>query len=352
MMNSSLKKVSIIVPIYNVELYIERCIESLINQTYENLEIILVNDGSTDGSRSIVSSYCHCPNVKTVTKENGGLSSARNAGLKIASGDFIMFVDGDDYLEFDAVGKLMSHVADGTELLLFPYVREYGKESFKTPLFNMEYMEFDEKSVRSKIWAKLIGPGKEDRNVSPVNMDRLNTAWGKLYAQSLIQDSRFTDTQLIGPEDGWFNIQVLLNCKSAKYVSDVCYHYEKTNQDSLLHVYNENFMSKRWNLYKLISIFIREQGLKEYKLNLKRRIICEQYGLLQNIWCSNLKTNEKRVKTNEILKNSKYEKLYLNMKLSFIEPKWRVFYMLCKKRKGKYLELLFSGYLKWKALKK
>ena len=100
-------KISIIVPIYNVEKYLERCINSLINQTYKNIEIILVNDGSTDNSLIICEKYKNIDSrIILVNKENGGLSDARNVGIDNSSGNYITFIDSDDYIDDDYVYTL------------------------------------------------------------------------------------------------------------------------------------------------------------------------------------------------------------------------------------------------------
>ena len=99
-------KISVIVPIYKVEKYLARCVDSIINQTYKNLEIILVDDGSPDGCGAMCDEYAKKDErIKVIHKENGGLSSARNAGLDIATGDYIAFVDSDDRLSSDAYEK-------------------------------------------------------------------------------------------------------------------------------------------------------------------------------------------------------------------------------------------------------
>lgn len=96
--------VSIIVPVYNLEDYVENCIRSLTNQTYENIEILCIDDGSTDNSATVIKKFAEGDQrVKYIYKENGGVSSARNKGLEIANGDYIMFVDGDDYMHYQAV---------------------------------------------------------------------------------------------------------------------------------------------------------------------------------------------------------------------------------------------------------
>src|SRR5690606_32725285 len=92
-------KISIIIPIYNASAFLEKCIDSVINQSYDNLEIILINDGSTDSSLDICKKYANSDDrIKLINKENGGVSSARNMGLEVVTGDYIGFVDSDDYI--------------------------------------------------------------------------------------------------------------------------------------------------------------------------------------------------------------------------------------------------------------
>ena len=101
--------VSIVVPIYNVEKYIDKCVDSIINQTYKNLEIILVDDGSPDNCGDIADKYAELDNrIKVIHKSNGGLSDARNAGLDISTGEFICFIDSDDYVEMDMIEKTLN----------------------------------------------------------------------------------------------------------------------------------------------------------------------------------------------------------------------------------------------------
>ena len=100
-------KISVILPVYNVEKYLRQCLDSVINQTYKNLEIILVNDGSTDNSGKICEEYAlNDERIKVIHKENGGISSARNAAIDIAKGQYITFIDSDDDVELDYIDYL------------------------------------------------------------------------------------------------------------------------------------------------------------------------------------------------------------------------------------------------------
>ena len=116
--------VSIIVPIYNTEQYLKKCIDSLINQTYKNLEILLINDGSTDNSDSICNEYVKKDNrIKYYKKENTGVSDTRNYGIKEAKGSYLTFVDSDDWLDLTTIENCMKVMIDKqVEILKFSYI--------------------------------------------------------------------------------------------------------------------------------------------------------------------------------------------------------------------------------------
>ncbi|MGN1327029.1 MAG: glycosyltransferase family 2 protein, partial [Clostridia bacterium] len=117
-------KVSVIVPIYNVEKYITKCLESLANQTLEDIQIILVNDGSTDNSGKIAKEYADkYSNIIYLEKENGGLSDARNYGLKYATGDYISFVDSDDYVNKELYSNLINYMNNDYDMVKFNIVK-------------------------------------------------------------------------------------------------------------------------------------------------------------------------------------------------------------------------------------
>lgn len=129
-----MEKISIIVPVYNVRDYIGNTIESLLNQHYPNIELILINDGSTDDSLDILQSYVRKDNrIVIINKANGGTGSARNAGLKIASGNFISFVDGDDMLSCDALSENIQFLLEDTAIdwVLFPVIKKTDNQKIK-----------------------------------------------------------------------------------------------------------------------------------------------------------------------------------------------------------------------------
>lgn len=125
---------SIVVPVYNVEKYIDRCVTSLINQTYKDIEILLIDDGSTDSSPELCDKYASSDNrIKVIHKTNGGLSDARNKGLEIASGEYVMFIDSDDYIELDACAKFAEFAKMGVDTLVGDAIVEGGVCSLINP---------------------------------------------------------------------------------------------------------------------------------------------------------------------------------------------------------------------------
>ncbi len=122
-------KFSVIIPVYNIEKYIKKCINSILEQSYKNFEIIVVDDGSTDESNLLINNI-NDNRIRIIKKNNGGLSSARNEGIKYVTGDYIWFVDGDDYIEPDALNKLnIKILEENPEVLCFYYYKEYeGKK--------------------------------------------------------------------------------------------------------------------------------------------------------------------------------------------------------------------------------
>lgn len=188
--------ISVIIPVYNVELYLIECIDSVLSQTYKNTEIILVNDGSTDKSGTLCDAYaCRDSRIKVLHKENGGLSSARNAGMDIAKGDYIMFLDSDDYWESitlieDLVTVLISNSTIG--ILQFA-VSEFNDG--ETPLLNRNTSN----SLKC-IKTKDIIYGELDYGYNTL-------AWNKIYKSEFINFLRFPEG--VWYEDEYFSLDTL-----------------------------------------------------------------------------------------------------------------------------------------------
>ena len=243
-------KVSIIVPVYNVEKYINKCLNSLVNQTLKDIEIIVVNDGTKDNSQKIIDKYAKkYKNVKSYIKENGGLSSARNYGLKYAHGEYIGFVDSDDYVELDMYEKMYNKaVSENLDLVVCNLNYVYGdkiKQAFS--------------KVKSDISTK--------KEIKKMMLDFYPVAWNKIYKKELFNNGVYFKNR-VWFEDVEFIYRLIPYIKSVGVVDDFLYNYVQrpgaiTNTfDLRLFNYIDN-----WNG---IVEFYKDHGLySEYKLELE-----------------------------------------------------------------------------------
>ncbi len=221
--------VSVIIPVYNVERYISDCISTVIDQTYGNIEILCVDDGSEDRSVSIVKEFQKIDKrIKILHKENGGLSSARNYGMKRASGKYIMLLDSDDYVEQDAVSKLVVCAErSGADVVHFNarafYEREELLESFG------HYKTFYN---RKKSYAGVYQSGELFYTLNFYN-DFKPSAWINFLRIGFIKEKNLFFYDGIIHEDNLFSTKALLLAKTAEYIDDVFY-LRRIREDSIV----------------------------------------------------------------------------------------------------------------------
>lgn len=260
-------KISIIVPVYNAETYIGQSLDSLLNQNYDNLEIIVVDDASIDGSLSVISRYAQAdPRIIIISKKhNEGVSLARNAALERVTGDYVLFVDGDDWIEPNtclvAVETAEQHNAD---VVMWSYIREIGIESRPKQIFT-ENRVFDDNNVREQLYRRMVGAYGEVLS-QPENADALCTVWGKLYRREIIEENsiRFFDIRKIGTyEDGLFNLEIFRHVRKAVFLNQHWYHYRRNQDNSLSTAYNPQLPALWKNLFSVIRQHLDNHGLDD-----------------------------------------------------------------------------------------
>lgn len=335
-MNNERYKVSIIVPVYNVEKYIRRCLDSLFKQTYKNIEFILVDDGSTDNSGVICDQYKIKDNrFKVIHQKNGGLPNARNVGIDNITGELVMFIDSDDWIDNDCIEKCVREfkLNDKLECILFPYTREFENISKLVYFLGEKEKIFINNDVKQYIHRRLFGPIKEELKKVELKND-LNTAWGKIFLSRFIENIRFTDVKYIGPaEDCYFNMQLFSKFKVVKYVPSIKYHYNKINQTSIVHTYNKNLEKMLNNLYMYAQLLIDKNNYNsDYREGLTNRIILDTLDLIRNIVNSNLTIYSKYELVRNILNNEYRKEKLKRFDISPLDLKWKIYYFLCKKR--------------------
>lgn len=190
--------ISIIVPVYNAAPYLPQCLDSLVNQTYRDIEIICVNDGSTDNSLDILKAYAERDSrILVIHQENQGLSDARNKGLENARGEWVMFVDNDDWIDISTCQITLETVhAHQADVVMWTYNREY--EGHSLPKYYITSLQTWDANNISQLHRRMVGPINEELN-SPDTMDAWGTIWAKLYRRTYIDHPvpvRFIDTKI------------------------------------------------------------------------------------------------------------------------------------------------------------
>lgn len=321
--------VSIIVPVYNVEQYLSQCLDSLVNQTYQNIEIICVDDGSTDASSEILTEYVlKNSKVRVIRQENSGISAARNVGFSFTTGQYVMYVDSDDWIDVctceKAVFKAEEHAAD---LVMWPYIREFPDHSAPKAIFSEE-KTFHAAECR-ELQRRMVGLlGTELAH--PENADALCTVWGKLYRRELIAQNEihFTDLQRIGTyEDGLFNLHYLAHVKNVTYIPDYLSHYRKNS--GMTSKYRKELAAQWKNLFSDMRSYIElEKCGDDFDAALNNRISLSIIGLGLNALA--LPNREASTEIRGILSEKKYRAAIKMLPMRYFPPHWWAFFACCK----------------------
>lgn len=323
--------ISVIIPVYNVELFLAQCLDSVCHQTYENLEIICVNDGSTDKSVDILNEWAASDErIKVTTIANAGLSNARNVGTQACSGQYLMYLDSDDWIDSSTVQKAVQalEVADA-ELALWNYVKEYRDTSAKVEVFKSNHTYRDEEF--RLLHRRLIGLVGPELN-HPEFCDSMVTAWGKLYVTQIIKQNSitFTDTRLVGTEDLLFNAAYFEYITSAVTLNQHFNHYRKYNASSLTRNYKPNLFSQWIEMQRRLQLIIEGQDFLDEAYS--NRIALSIIGLGLNIINSPESSKRQCAMLRNILGTSHYKEAYRRLSLHYFPLHWRVFFFCAKHR--------------------
>lgn len=316
--------ISIVVPIYNVEKYIDKCIESLINQTYKNIEIILVDDGSKDNCGNIIENFAKKDRrIKIIHKENGGLSDARNYGIDIAKGEYICFVDSDDYVKKDmceCMLKLSEKYNSDITILNRIYKFDNGDEKLRFIDDN-----------------KILELNKEEALIELNSFNNFDmSAWGKLYKMKLFENIRFPVGRL--SEDYFIMYKLFDNSNKIVYSSYPVYYYmqrdgsisksKKINYDYIEASYNQmiEIEEKYPNLKGVVHTSYVLANLTVYNLHLKKKVKCTKEN--KKLFKKRVKENMKYVKNNKYISKDRKIQTYIFSKSIFI---YNIIFYLYKK---------------------
>ena len=244
-----------------MENYIGKCIDSIVNQTHKNLEIILVDDGATDLSGKICDEYSlRDSRIKVIHKENGGLVSARKAGIQIAHGMYATYVDGDDWIEPDMYEKLLGKILDA-DIILSGKIRDYGSHSVYEKNKIPEGI-YSGTTLKNKIYATMMYTGRfYERGISP-------QIYQNLYIRELLQKNQMQVPDSINvAEDAACTYPALLDANKIVVTSDCFYHY-RIREGSIMDIDSNNHLCHFKLLYRYLKKrFSKKKDLKEILLN-------------------------------------------------------------------------------------
>ena len=246
-------KVSIVIPVYKVEKYINKCLDSLLEQTFKDFEIILVDDGSPDNSGSICEEYAkNYSFIQVIHQENSGAGKARNAGIELAKGKYVTFTDADDWVAPEMLEKAIEVLDNGFDLVMF------GNQAV---WFNKK----ETKVVKTQNWGKseLFSTKKECREnfLNLLESTSLNTPWNKLYKMEIINEHNIRFPDVRRGQDAFFNMEYYKHINSFYLTAEVLYYFRQNTKEKiwkkfpkdlyLIDVYYDKFLVDMFNDWKM-----------------------------------------------------------------------------------------------------
>lgn len=326
--------ISVVVPIYNVEKYLEECVDSIINQTYKNLEIILVDDGSTDNSGKMCDKFAQNDSrIKVIHKENGGLSDARNCGIEAATGKYIQFIDSDDYIDLDMFE------------ILYNNLKKYNADISMCS----HYILTEDECTAEGSNELLIYDRVEILKEVLLDEKVRSYAWNKLFSIKLFENIRFPKGKVF---EDILTIPKLFEKANKVVLDDVSKYYYRQRKGSILHVQTKELRLAYINSALEIMEYIKEKekSLDDYCAYNVAHITIKTYndiGLfdMQNMLEENI-VNDLYEQTCKIFENKEYEKVIVENSSNV--KKLHLYYLISDKlgyiQNNKNLPLIYPGW--------
>lgn len=328
------RKVSIIIPIYNVEKYLDECIESVIIQTYKNIEIILVNDGSKDRSLEICKKYQLLDKrIVLLNKDNEGVSSARNLGLENATGEFVTFIDPDDYIEKNMIERAVIIASKyNADIVQWNSYYNKGNEQTKRKPITPELLERNNEEIellQLDILSTIYEEKKSNISVGPIR-----GVWGKLYKKDILNNIKF-DKELYAFEDGLFNLCAFNNAKRIVLFNEYLHHY-RINPKSVCNSYKSSWVEQTYKILSKVKSFIDNVKRKNEFIKLYYVLACELFSscLTRCIFHkdNNTSNKEKRKQLKEFIESDIYKEVFKNVKYKYLNNKQKLLIFLVKRK--------------------
>lgn len=313
--------ISVIVPIYNVEEYLPTCIKSILNQTYKDLEILLIDDGSTDNSGKICDEYAKQDNRCIVIHQpNKGLSDARNIGLDRATGEYISFIDGDDYIHPKMLETLYEALQKGSyDFAMVLYKEIYTKEKVPQFIPNSNLYYNSQELDQCQLMRGLYNVSNRRNNYPAANF---HVVWNKLYKKSIIKSNRFINTT---SEDTIFNNSIYLTCQKAIIVKQPLYYWVQRTSSITHQPINSHFIDRSYSyLINLHKISIENTLYRSFCLErLYKTIINVQYLSYKTPW------HNYAIRQSQELKQQTIKEFIKNKNISLLKKLGLTIFIYC-----------------------
>lgn len=271
-------KISVIVPIYNSEKYLKRCINSIINQSIKEIEMILINDGSNDNSFKIIEEYCELDNrIRKINKKNTGMSDTRNLGIKESKGEYVIFIDSDDWIDENMLFEMYRKAKHyNSEYIRCGYIKEFQNKKIEAPLIYDSEKHLKKEQFKEKIYLEFI------------NNYNLNSACLGLVKRSVLIDNDifFTSEYKYG-EDYLFNMKLFTNLNDLVFLPNYYYHYFYNNNSATTNLEMNNIKEKIISANKVYSKlykYIKKWDMEEYNIKVDNRIKIETFLCMKNLF--------------------------------------------------------------------
>lgn len=332
--------ISIIMPVYNAEKYLNRSIESVMNQTYKNIEIILVNDGSTDASLTICSNYQKADSrIKLINQKNSGVSAARNRGIDEATGTYIMFIDSDDYIEKNMIEDMVGKITENDiDLVISGIKMNYIKDG--------QIIKEENYKLKDNIYTIT-----EMLNAILVDIDLICICGPccKLYKRNILKDNniKFTNEFTMG-EDTWYNLDYIDAC-NGKIVtmSNIYYNYMRENPDSLFTKYYEDYIRITEKVYDKFLKLLKRKASNEAVIRYEKSYIFNLIYANSINFKYNTSHKKKMEDLNYSLNNNIVRNSIKNVKINNVKEK--VFVLLIKYKFKYILYFYFKLKISWRS---
>lgn len=319
-------KISVIVPVYNAAQYLKECLNSIITQDYDDLEIILINDGSTDNSGSICDNYAQIDNrIIVIHQKNQGVASARNNALNISSGELISFIDADDWINQGMYSFIIDNYTENIDVILLSY------PNFKTA--NSDIKIYSKEKINNNLIPQFIGSKK-------ISLGKMAVVWSICVRKRIIQNILFQNITMT--EDKIFFIEVLLKANTLLNIPHKFYNY-RINPNSITRSYNKNYSKDI-----TASNFHITQLLKKYNVESKKLIQLHNNTIIC-FYLHIIKNEAKNIKL--ILPNSSLDKYYIDNNIAKLLTWKKVIKEITHKPNLLFIKLGLSNYVlkkKWK----